>query len=84
MVENQERVAAARVGIEIDAHVFLSETQQELRVDAFHQVAASLAETQRALRSEAVVAEAVHERYREVAAEQARDDEAYQRYIKQG
>jgi hypothetical protein len=69
MLENQKRVAAARLGIELDAHVFLTETQEELRVDTFHQVAAALAEEQRRLRSQAVLADAAHERLREEARE---------------
>jgi hypothetical protein len=52
MLENQKRVAAAELGIEIDAHVFLTETQEELRVDAFHGVEATLRERRRQLRAE--------------------------------
>ncbi|MET0387298.1 MAG: DUF4407 domain-containing protein [Polyangiales bacterium] len=57
MLENQKRLAAAKLGIELDSHVFLSETQEELRVDTFHQVEASLAEERRRLRAGGVVAE---------------------------
>jgi hypothetical protein len=77
MLDNQKRVAAARLGIEIDAHVFLSDTQEELRVDTFHHAHATLAEEQRRLRSEALVAEAAHERFREVAKQEAREGEGY-------
>jgi len=81
MLDNQKRVAAARLGIELDAQVFLSETQEELRVDTFHQVAATLDEERRRLRSEALVAEAVHERFRQVAAQEVRDGDGYKRYV---
>ncbi|HKU41224.1 MAG TPA: DUF4407 domain-containing protein, partial [Polyangiales bacterium] len=81
MLENQKRLAAARLGIEIDAHVFLSETQEELRVDTYHQVSASLAEEQRRLRSEAAVSEAVHERFREVAGQEIREGDGYKNYV---
>jgi hypothetical protein len=53
MVENQKRVAAAELGIEIDAHVFLTDTQEELRVDAYHGVDAELRQRRRALQREA-------------------------------
>ncbi|HKP64251.1 MAG TPA: DUF4407 domain-containing protein [Polyangiales bacterium] len=84
MLENQKRLSAARLGIEIDAHVFLSETQEEIRVDTYHQVGASLAEEQRRLRSEAAVSEAVHERFREVAKEEVKDGEGYKQYVSRG
>lgn len=83
LLENQKRVAAARLGIELDAQVFLSETQEEIRVDTYHQVRASLAEEQRRLRSEAVVAEAVHERFREVAASDARTGDGYKQHLEE-
>ncbi len=37
LVENEMRVAAARAGIEIDAQIYLTETQEEIRVDVYHQ-----------------------------------------------
>lgn len=81
LLENQKRVAAARLGIELDAHVFLTETQEEVRVDTFHQVAASLAEEQRRIASESVVAEAVHERFREVAKTDVREGDGFKQYL---
>ncbi len=51
MLENQKRVAAAELGIEIDAHVFLTETQEELRVDTFHGAHAKLQQRKRELDS---------------------------------
>jgi len=64
LLENQKRVAAAGAGIELDAHVFLSETQEEIRVDAFHGAEASLAEHRRRLYTEGKIAEVVHARLR--------------------
>ncbi|HEX5655800.1 MAG TPA: DUF4407 domain-containing protein [Polyangiales bacterium] len=49
MLENQKRVATAELGIELDAHVFLTETQEELRVDTFHGVEAKLQARKREL-----------------------------------
>lgn len=37
LVENEMRIAAARAGIEIDAQIYLRDTQEEIRVDVYHQ-----------------------------------------------
>jgi hypothetical protein len=37
MLENQLRVTTASLGIEVDSHVFLSERQEEIHVDTYHQ-----------------------------------------------
>jgi hypothetical protein len=42
MLENQLRVTTASLGIEVDAHVFLSERQEEIHVDTYHQASAVL------------------------------------------
>jgi hypothetical protein len=81
MLDNQKRVSAARLGIELDSQVFLTETQEEVRVDTYHEVAARLAEAQRRLQSEAVVAEAVYERLREIAEKDVREGDGYKRYL---
>ncbi len=75
MLENQKRVATARLGIEVDAHVFLSESQEEIRVDTFHQVEAGLSEERRRLASKAVLAEAIHRRFRVEAEKNAQEGE---------
>jgi hypothetical protein len=72
LLENQKRVATARLGIEPDAQVFFDENQEEVRVDTYHQVQASLAEEKRRLLSEAALAEAVHARFRAEADDRAK------------
>ena len=42
MLENQLRVATASLGIEVDSHVFLSERQEEIHVDTYHQASVVL------------------------------------------
>jgi len=83
MLEHQKRVSAAELGIELDAHVFLSDTQEELRVDAFHGAAARLDERRRRLLTESKINELVHTRLdRELDAElaaEARSDEPVER-----
>jgi Domain of unknown function (DUF4407) len=73
LLENQKRVAAASEGIELDAHVFLSEMQEEIRVDAFHAAETRLMEQRRRLATEQQIAELVHARLEgELAREQGR------------
>lgn len=82
MLENAKRVSTAQLGIELDAQVFLSETGEEIRIDTFHEVQATLDEEKRRLRSEAILANRVHERFRsELETEIAEGDE-YKKYIK--
>lgn len=81
LLENQKRVASAEQGVEIDAQVFLSETQEEIRVDHFHQVQATLEEEQRRLASEAKLAEAVHERFQSGLKAELAHGDAYKKYI---
>jgi len=65
LLENQKRLAAARLGIELDAQVFMTEHQEELRVDVYHQARAVLEEERRKLASFAALDLAAHERMRE-------------------
>ena len=72
----------AQQGIEIDAQVFLSETQEEIRIDNFHHVDASLEEERRRLISEAKLAEAVHERFRADLKDDLAGD-GYKKYVRE-
>jgi hypothetical protein len=81
LLENQKRVATAQLGIEVDAHVFLSETQEEIRVDTYHQVEASLVEEKRRLASEAALSEAVHERFRGEIDKNVKEGDSYKKYV---
>jgi hypothetical protein len=82
LLENQKRVATARQGVEVDAQVFLSETQEEIRIDNFHQVDASLDEEKRRLASEAKLAEAVHQRFRAELGQEVAGD-GYKKYVRE-
>lgn len=82
MLENAKRVSTARMGIELESQVFLSETGEEIRINTFHEVNAALEEERRRLASEAKLAEAVHKRFQsEIEADIATGDE-YKKYIK--
>lgn len=52
-LENAKRLATARLGIEVDAQVFLTENQEELRLDVYHDVESALAAKKQALGSAA-------------------------------
>ncbi|MGB0679367.1 MAG: DUF4407 domain-containing protein [Polyangiales bacterium] len=81
MLENAKRVATARLGVELEAQVFLSETGEEIRIDTYHAVHAALEEERRRLASEKRLAEAVHQRFQsEIWGEVAQGD-AYKKYI---
>lgn len=81
LLENQKRVATAELGIEVDAHVFLSETQEEIRVDTYHQVEASLLEEKRRLASEAALSRAVHDRFRGEVDKNIKEGDGYKKYM---
>jgi hypothetical protein len=49
MLENQLRVTTASLGIEVDSHVFLSERQEEIHVDTYHQAGVVLASLRKRL-----------------------------------
>lgn len=68
--ENARRLAVARAGIELDAQLWLPETQEALRYDAYHQAEAATLEERRRLQAEVALAEQVYERFREQAAGQ--------------
>jgi hypothetical protein len=43
-LENEKKVATARLGVEIDSQVYLTETNEEERIDTYHQAYQALAE----------------------------------------
>lgn len=81
-IENEKKIATARLGVELDAQVFLTEEGAEVRVDRFHQVEASLKEERRRLESEQELSRAVHERFREQLPEDLKGD-GYRKYLKE-
>jgi hypothetical protein len=50
-LENEKKVATARLGVEIDSQVYLTETNEEVRVDTYHQVYQALAEAKAEIRA---------------------------------
>lgn len=54
-LENQKRLATARLGVQLDAQVFLPNTKEEVRVDTYHQVEAALAEAKRRIAGDGIV-----------------------------
>ena len=82
MLENAKRVSTARLGIEIDSQVFLSETGEEIRINTFHEVDAVLDEERRRLISEAKLSASVHKRFRDEIASEIAEGDAYKKYIK--
>ncbi len=82
MLENAKRVSTARLGIELESQVFLSETGEEIRIDTFHEVNAVLDEERRRLASEAELSESVHRRFRSDLEAEIAEGDAYKKYIK--
>jgi gamma-glutamylcysteine synthetase len=41
-LENEKRIATARLGVELNSQVYLPNTNEEVRVDTYHQVEATL------------------------------------------
>jgi hypothetical protein len=82
MLENSKRVSTARMGIELDAQVFMSETGEEIRINTFHEVDAVLQEERRRLASEAVLSASVHKRFRDEIGDEIAEGEDYKKYIK--
>lgn len=80
-LENQKRVATAQVGVELDAQIFTTEDNEEVRLDLYHQVDAALAEEKRRLRSEQQLAQAVHSRFEEDMRKEVSEGDAYRKYL---
>jgi hypothetical protein len=49
-LENEKKVATARLGVEIDSQVYLTETNEEVRIDTYHQAYQALAEAKSEIR----------------------------------
>jgi hypothetical protein len=49
LVENEMRLATARAGIEADAQIYLADTDEEIRVDVYHEAQAAFDEARRRL-----------------------------------
>jgi hypothetical protein len=82
MLENSKRVSTARMGIELDAQVFMSETGEEIRINTFHEVDAVLQEERRRMESEAKLSASVHKRFREEIEGEIAEGDEYKKYIK--
>lgn len=79
--ENAKRLAVAKAGIEMDAQVVYSEKNEAIRIDFFHDVDSRVAEEKRRLESEAQMAIAIHERFREVTAQEVLTGDGYKKYV---
>lgn len=73
MEENRRRVARAHLGIETESRVF-TDGRTEVRVDVFHEEERLLAEERRRSQTEAQLATAVHDAFRERTAAEIRED----------
>lgn len=82
MLENSKRVATARLGIELESQVFLSETGEEIRINTFHEVDAVLAEERRRLATESKLSAAVHKRFQDDIESEISEGDDYKKYIK--
>jgi hypothetical protein len=49
LVENEMRLATARAGIEADAQIYLADSDEEIRLDVYHEADAAFAEARRRL-----------------------------------
>ena len=81
LLENAKRLATAKAGIEVDAQLLLTETNEEIHIDRFHQVESQVSEQKRRAESEAKLAEAVHERFRDAAGKEIREGDGYKKYV---
>ncbi|HEY3495091.1 MAG TPA: DUF4407 domain-containing protein [Polyangiaceae bacterium] len=84
LLENAKRLATAQAGVEVDSQVLLTETNEEVHVDRFHQVEARVLEEKRRAVSEAEVSEAVHKRFREVKSREIGEGDGYKKYVDEG
>jgi hypothetical protein len=83
LVENEKLVATAAAGVELDAQIFVTEANEELRVDTFHHVQAKLAEERRRLETEAKLSTAVHERFRSQTVDEVKQGDGYKKYVRE-
>lgn len=81
MRENSMRLATANLGVEVDAQVYVTETQQVVRVDVFHHVEAAMREERRRLASEEELAAAVHRRFLEATKKDIETGDGYKKYV---
>lgn len=49
-LENEKKITTARLGVEIDSQVYLTETNEEVRVDTYHQVSKALEDAKAEIR----------------------------------
>jgi hypothetical protein len=83
LLENEKQVATAALGVELDAQVFVTEANEEIRVDTFHGVQATLAEEKRRLETEAKLSALVHERFLEHARADVNQGDNYKKYLQE-
>lgn len=81
MRENELRLSTSRLGVEVDAQIYVTESNQVVKVDVFHQVEASLREERRRLASEEALAEAVHRRFLDEKRTEIATGDGYKKYI---
>jgi conjugal transfer/entry exclusion protein len=74
-------LATARLGVEIDAQIYVTETNQVVKVDVFHQVEASLREERRRIASEEELARAVHRRFLQETKSEIEEGDGYKKYV---
>lgn len=81
MSENAIRLATARLGVEVDAQIYVTETQQVVHVDVYHHVEAAMREERRRLASEESLREAVHKRFLEETQKDINSGDGYKKYV---
>jgi hypothetical protein len=81
MKENEMRLATAKLGVEVDAQIYVTESNQVVKVDIFHHVEASLREEQRRLASEETLAQSVHRRFLEETQRDIAEGDGYKKYV---
>ena len=79
--ENAHRLAIARAGVEVNAQIYLPETNEEIRLDVYHEVNAAIEEERRRWASEAALAAKIHQRFREETEAEIAVGDAYRKYI---
>ncbi len=81
MKENELRLATAKLGVEVEAQIYVTETNQVVKVDVYHQVEASLREERRRLASEEELSRAVHHRFLQEKKKDIEEGDGYEKYV---
>jgi hypothetical protein len=67
--------------VEVEAQIYVTETNQVVKVDVYHQVEASLREERRRLASEEELSRTVHHRFLQEKKKDIEEGDGYKKYV---